>query len=62
MNINHISKKPFIDLFNRTPCMPLLARFAFHDAGSHDVNTGTGGANADIRFKQVMSRNENKGL
>lgn len=42
MNINHIAKKPFIDLFNRTPCMPLLLRFAYHDAGTYDAKAGTG--------------------
>jgi hypothetical protein len=32
MNLNHIAKKPFFDLFYRTPCMPVMLRAAFYDA------------------------------
>lgn len=32
MNLNHIAKKPFFDLFYRTPCMPVLLRGALYDA------------------------------
>ena len=42
MNLNHIAKKPFFNLFDRTPCMPTLARLCFHDAGDYDVKTGLG--------------------
>ena len=34
MNINHIAKKPFFDLFYRTPCMPTMLRLALTDAAS----------------------------
>lgn len=39
MNLNHIAKKPFFDLFYRTPCMPLLLKAAFHDAGAFTLET-----------------------
>lgn len=42
MNLNHIAKKPFFDLFYRTPCMALLLRAAFHDAGTYCSETKTG--------------------
>ena len=32
MNLNHIAKKPFFDLFYRTPCMPQLLRASLYDA------------------------------
>jgi len=42
MNINHIAKKPFFDLFYRTPCMALMLRAAFHDAGTFSNVTKNG--------------------
>jgi hypothetical protein len=42
MNLNHIAKKPFFDLFYRTPCMALMLRTAFHDAGTYCAETKTG--------------------
>lgn len=38
MNLNHIAKKPFFDLFYRTTCMALMLRTAFHDAGSYTAD------------------------
>ena len=32
MNLNHIAKKPFFDLFYTKPCMPALLRAAIYDA------------------------------
>ena len=32
MNLNHVAKKPFFDLFYATPCMPQLLRAALYDA------------------------------
>ena len=32
MNLNHIAKKPFFDLFYRTPCMHVMLRAALYDA------------------------------
>ena len=34
MNLNHIAKKPFIDLFYRKPCMPHLLKAALYDSGT----------------------------
>lgn len=42
MNLNHIAKKPFFDLFYRSPCMALMLRAAFHDSGSFNKATGKG--------------------
>ncbi len=62
MNINHIAKKPFFDLFYTTPCMAQLLRAAFNDALTFDAANGTGGPNGSIRNKQMLHRNENAGL
>jgi hypothetical protein len=32
MNLNHIAKKPFFDLFYRTPCMHVMLRAALYDS------------------------------
>ena len=32
MNLNHVAKKPFFDLFYRSPCMPQMLRAALYDA------------------------------
>lgn len=63
MNLNHVAKKPFFDLFIRKPCMPVFLRLAFHDSGTYDNNTGTGGANASI-FHEIghPDRPEHEGL
>ena len=34
MNLNHIAKKPFIDVFYKTPAMPILLRAALYDCGT----------------------------
>jgi len=39
---------------------PVLLRLAFHDAGTYDANTDTGGSNGSIRFE--LNRPENGGL
>ena len=62
MNINHIAKKPFFDLFYKTPCMALLLRTAYHDAGTWDPATKTGGPRGTLRFEKELNRPENKGL
>jgi len=41
---------------------PLMLRLAFHDAGSWNSKTKTGGADGSIRFPEELARDENKGL
>ena len=54
MNLNHIAKKPFFDLFYRTPCMPLLLRAAFHDAGTFSTSDHTGYKSAYSLFNNSL--------
>ncbi len=42
-------------------CAPPLLRLAFHDAGTYDVKTHTGGAHGAIHLQAEMSRPENTG-
>jgi len=42
MNLNHIAKKPFFDLFYKTPCMNVMLRAAFHDAMTYSADNATG--------------------
>jgi catalase (peroxidase I) len=50
-------------LYKMTPCMPLMLRFAFHDAGTFNpMNDKTTGANGSIMTKEEIERDENKGL
>ena len=62
MALNQISKKPFFDLFYRTPCMPLMVRMAFHDAGTYDAKSKTGGANGNMFHDEVLARPDQAGL
>ena len=62
MNLNHIAKKPFFDLFYKTPCMAQLLRLAFNDAATFDPASRSGGTTGSIRYPQSLLRAENEGL
>jgi L-ascorbate peroxidase len=51
-----------VKLFEQTPCMPIMVRLAWHDAGTYDAQTGTGGVNASIRFDPELKHGANNGL
>ena len=42
--------------------MPLMVRLAWHDAGTYNVEDGTGGANGSIRFAPESEHGANAGL
>mmetsp|Transcript_7017 Transcript_7017/g.30856 ORF Transcript_7017/g.30856 Transcript_7017/m.30856 type:complete len:238 (-) Transcript_7017:1342-2055(-) len=44
------------------PCHPLLVRLAWHDAGTYNHESKTGGANASIRFEPEILHGANAGL
>ncbi|PXF41247.1 putative L-ascorbate peroxidase 4 [Gracilariopsis chorda] len=50
------------DLYDRTPCMPIMVRLAWHDSGSYSAKDNTGGANATIRYSPESDIDANKGL
>ncbi|KAH9694709.1 L-ascorbate peroxidase 3 [Citrus sinensis] len=43
-------------------CAPIMLRLAWHDAGTYDVNTKTGGPNGSIRNEEEYSHGSNNGL
>ena len=49
-------------LFKETPCMPLMVRLAWHDAGKYSKEDDTGGPNAHVRFMPECDFPANKGL
>nr|ASZ84484.1 L-ascorbate peroxidase 3 [Buglossoides arvensis] len=49
-------------LISNNNCSPIMLRLAWHDAGTYDAKTKTGGANASIRNEQEYSHSCNNGL
>ncbi|NP_001148710.1 APx3 - Peroxisomal Ascorbate Peroxidase [Zea mays] len=43
-------------------CAPIMLRLAWHDAGTYDAKTNTGGPNGSIRFPQEYSHSSNAGI
>ncbi|WRX16247.1 hem peroxidase - like 10 [Theobroma cacao] len=43
-------------------CAPIMLRLAWHDAGTYDVNTKTGGPNGSIRNEEEYTHGSNSGL
>lgn len=50
------------ELFDSTPCMPIMVRLAWHDAGTFNKEDGTGGATSSIRLKPETDHAANAGL
>ncbi|KAL5168659.1 L-ascorbate peroxidase 3 [Glycine soja] len=49
-------------LISNRNCAPLMLRLAWHDAGTYDAKTNTGGPNGSIRNRQELNHAANKGL
>ncbi|CAK9139599.1 unnamed protein product [Ilex paraguariensis] len=49
-------------LISRKNCAPIMLRLAWHDAGTYDVNTKTGGPNGSIRNEEELLHGANSGL
>nr|CAB3483971.1 unnamed protein product [Digitaria exilis] len=43
-------------------CAPIMLRLAWHDAGTYDAKTKTGGPNGSIRFPEEYNHGANKGI
>lgn len=55
-------RNELIKLYEQTPCMPIMVRLAWHDAGTYNKHDNTGGANASIRFSPEKEHGANNGL
>nr|QCQ29398.1 ascorbate peroxidase [Camellia fraterna] len=49
-------------LISSKNCAPIMLRLAWHDAGTYDVNTKTGGPNGSIRNEEEYTHGSNNGL
>ncbi|KAG1354137.1 L-ascorbate peroxidase 3 [Cocos nucifera] len=49
-------------LISSKNCAPIMLRLAWHDAGTYDVKTKTGGPNGSIRLEEEYSHGSNAGL
>lgn len=49
-------------LISNKNCAPIMLRLAWHDAGTYDVNTKTGGPNGSIRNEEELKHAANSGL
>lgn len=56
------AKKDLADLIQSKHCNPILLRIAFHDAGTYNKNTGTGGAVGASHFQKNIAHPSNAGL
>jgi L-ascorbate peroxidase len=58
---NRIKNSTF-QFFKEKPYMPIFVRLAWHDAGTYDKTTKTGGPNGSIRFEKELAHGANRGL
>ncbi|RZC55220.1 hypothetical protein C5167_014089 [Papaver somniferum] len=49
-------------LISSKNCAPIMLRLAWHDAGTYDVKSKTGGANGSIRNEEELKHGANSGL
>lgn len=49
-------------LISSKNCAPIMLRLAWHDAGTYDKATKTGGPNGSIRFEEEYTHGSNAGL
>lgn len=49
-------------LISSKNCAPIMLRLAWHDAGTYDKNTKTGGPNGSVRFEEELGHAANAGL
>ncbi|XP_038881071.1 L-ascorbate peroxidase 3 [Benincasa hispida] len=49
-------------LIFKEKCAPIMLRLAWHDAGTYDAKTKTGGPDGSIRFMDELNHTANKGL
>ena len=62
MNLNHIAKKPFFDLFYARPVMPALLRAAIYDATARNSDGSVRGPHGTAALKSQIAFAKSKEL
>ena len=62
MNLNHIAKKPFFDLFYARPVMPALLRAAIYDASTINADGSMRGPRGTATLKHQLAFAKSKEL
>ena len=55
-------KEEFFAVYRSNPLMPMMLRYAWHDAGTYNKENKTGGPNGSIRYEPEHSHGANNGL
>nr|XP_009618817.2 L-ascorbate peroxidase 3-like [Nicotiana tomentosiformis] len=56
------ARRDFRALISSKNCAPIMLRLAWHDAGTYDCKSKTGGPNGSIRNEEEFTHNANNGL
>ncbi|KAI9230723.1 MAG: cytosolic ascorbate peroxidase [Piptocephalis tieghemiana] len=56
------ARAKLLALITEKNCAPIMVRLAWHDAGTYDAETKTGGPNASMRFAPISLHGANNGL
>ncbi|KAK0604675.1 hypothetical protein LWI29_018113 [Acer saccharum] len=56
------ARRSLRELIKRKNCAPILLRLAWHDAGTYDAKTKTGGPDGSIRLEKEYTHSANNGL
>ena len=60
MNLNHIAKKPFFDMFYKSAVFPNMLKGALYDAGSMNAEGVMIGGHGAAALKTDVQRNNNR--
>ncbi|KNA18666.1 hypothetical protein SOVF_068620 [Spinacia oleracea] len=56
------TRRDLCDLISTKQCAPIMLRLAWHDAGTYDAKTNSGGPNGSIRNEHELRHKANSGL
>jgi len=60
MNLNHIAKKPFLDMFYKSAVFPNFLKASLYDAGTMNADGVVIGGHGVSALKTDVARNNNR--